>query len=141
MLPENDKQDLEAALGEKELKEAFSQAENEETPGCDGIPYELKKMFWPLIDKDFYEDMNYNLNDKKALSVSQHTSIIAYSFKGSDKQLLTNWRPISLLCTDHKILSKALANRREAKLHLLLNLKTQNKYVLYLRVQSSKIYF
>ena len=33
MLPEKDKQDLEAALSEKELKEALSQAGNEKKPG------------------------------------------------------------------------------------------------------------
>ena len=77
MLPGKDKQDLEVALSEKELKEALSQAENEKTPGCDGIPYEFYKTFWPLVGKDFDEAMNYNLNDKKDLSVSQRTSIIA----------------------------------------------------------------
>ena len=53
MLPEKDKQDLEAALSEKELKEVLSQAENEKTPDCDGIPYEFYKKFWPLIGKNF----------------------------------------------------------------------------------------
>ena len=44
MLPEKDKRDLEAALSEKELKDALSQAENEKTLGCDGIPYEFLAM-------------------------------------------------------------------------------------------------
>ena len=65
--------------------------------------------------------MMHNLKENKALSVSQRTSIIALLYKRDDKQLLKNWRPISLLCTDYKILSKALANRMKSKLHLLLN--------------------
>ena len=120
-LLEKDKQDLELELIEKELQEALGQTENEKTPGCDGIPYEFYKIFWHLIGKDMHSAMMHNLNENKALSVSQRTSIIALLYKRNDKQLLKNWRPISLLCTDYKILSKALANRMKSKLHLLLN--------------------
>ena len=74
-----------------------------------------------MLGEDLYQAMVHNLNNKKALAVSQRTSIIALLFKGNDKNPLKNWRPISLLCTDYKILSKALANRMKAKLHLLLN--------------------
>ena len=64
--------------------------------------------------------MNFNLNENKALTVSQRTSIITLLFKGN-KENLKNWRPISFLCTDYKMLTKALANRMKGKLHLLLN--------------------
>ena len=114
-LPEKDKNELEKELTEKELEEALKQAENEKTLGCDGIPYEFYKSFWTVLGEDLYQAMVHNLNNKKALTVSQRTSIIALLFKGKDKNLLKNWRPISLLCTDYKILSKALANRMKAK--------------------------
>ena len=114
-LPEKDKNELEKELTEKELEEALKQSESEKTPCCDGIPYEFYKTFWALLGEDLYQAMVHNLNNKKALTVSQRTSIITLLFKGKDKNLLKNWRPISLLCTDYKILSKALANRMKAK--------------------------
>ena len=120
-LSEKDREELESEITEKELQEALEQTENEKTPGCDGIPYEFYKKFWNLIGEDMHSAMMHNLKENKALSVSQRTSIIALLYKRDDKQLLKNWRPISLLCTDYKILSKALANRMKSKLHLLLN--------------------
>ena len=45
------------------------------------------------------------------LSVSQKTSLITFIPKGGDQTSIKNWRPISLLCSDYKILSKVLTNR------------------------------
>ena len=112
-LPEKDKNELEKELTQAESKQKMKKQ-------LVGMGYH-KKNFWALLGEGMYQAMVHNLNNKKALTVSQRTSIIALLFKGNDKNLLKNWRPISLLCTDYKILSKALANRMKAKLHLLLN--------------------
>jgi len=50
------------------------------------------------------------------LSVSQKTSLITFIPKGGDQTSIKNWRPISLLCSDYKILSKVLTNRLSAVL-------------------------
>ena len=51
------------------------------------------------------------------LSPSQKRSIITLLAKtDSDRQLLKNWRPISLLITDYKIVSNVLANRMKTVL-------------------------
>lgn len=42
-------------------------------------------------------------------------------FKKGDHTKLKNWRPITLLTTDYKILTKALANRLKSVLHLIIN--------------------
>ena len=110
-LSEKDKQDLENNLTLKDLKEALDDTESEKSPGCDGTPYECYKHFWPLLGNDLLAAVMYSLNHKHALSVSQRTSVVTLLFKGDDRELLKNWRPISLLCTDYKILTKALANR------------------------------
>ncbi len=46
-----------------------------------------------------------------ALSFSQRTGLITLLYKKNDKLDMKNWRPISLLCTDYKILTKVLTNR------------------------------
>ena len=55
------------------------------------------------------------------LRSSQRRSIILLVFKKGDRTLLKNWRPISLLTTDYKILTKALANRLERVLSLIVH--------------------
>ena len=45
------------------------------------------------------------------LSDTQNLAIIALHPKDGDKKKLSNWRPISLMCCDYKILSKIISNR------------------------------
>ena len=51
------------------------------------------------------------------LTVTQIKAIITLLFKGGDKELLSAWRPISLICVDTKILSKIIANRLKPLMH------------------------
>ena len=82
-LSEKDKQDLENNLTLKDLKEALDDTESEKSPGCDGIPYEFYKHFWPLLGNDLIPAVMYSRNHKHALSVSQRTSVITLLFKGN----------------------------------------------------------
>lgn len=56
-----------------------------------------------------------------SLTVSQRRGIISLLFKKGDRTLLKNWRPITLLTTDYKILTKALANRLQKVLPSLVH--------------------
>ena len=121
VLPEVDKHSLEEPITLKDLWEALAQTEAEKTPGCDGLPYEFYKIFWQLLGQDLHEVYLYCLTHNSGLTVSQRTSLIALLYKKGDKQALQNWRPISLLCTDYKILAKTLSNRLKQKLHVILH--------------------
>ena len=55
---------------------------------------------------------------EKATKMQQMFNLV---FKKSDRTKLKNWRPITLLTTDDKILTKALANRLKSVLHLIIN--------------------
>ena len=60
--------------------------------------------------------------ERGELSPSQKRSIITLLAKsGSDRQLLKNWRPISLLNIDYKIASNVLANRMKTVLPTLIH--------------------
>ena len=45
------------------------------------------------------------------MSETQRKAIIVLLFKGGDSQLISSWRPISLICVDTKIIAKVIASR------------------------------
>ncbi|TWW78214.1 Transposon TX1 uncharacterized 149 kDa protein ORF 2, partial [Takifugu flavidus] len=105
---------LSADLTLEEFHVALMSLANGKAPGIDGIPVEFYKAFWSVVGKDmlevFLESWRTGL-----LPRSCRRAIITLLLKKGDLQDLKNWRPVSLLCGDYKILSKVLAIRlREA---------------------------
>ncbi|KAI3353957.1 hypothetical protein L3Q82_018450 [Scortum barcoo] len=54
--------------------------------------------------------------------VSESRAVIALLPKKDNLQDIKNWRPVSLLCTDYKLLSKALANRLKEAMEQVIHL-------------------
>jgi hypothetical protein len=80
------------------------------TPGSDGLPAEFYQKFLKLIGNDLRELYDEILKTGE-MSRSQKTSSIILIHKGEERSELKNWRPISLLGCDYKILAKILTNR------------------------------
>ena len=86
--------------------------ENNKSPGIDGIPAEFYKEFFPLLKKDLQEIFNKVLFTLKTTPKTWNQAIITLIPKQTQNlEELKYWRPISLLCTDYKILTKILSNR------------------------------
>jgi exonuclease III len=97
------------------------------TPGIDGIPLEFYRIFWDAIGNfvvNMYEE-NFTMGK---LSDSQRKSILTLVFKGNDREFLKNYRPISLMNTDYKILTFVLSNRLQSVLPSIIN-ENQTGYV------------
>ena len=58
---------------------------------------------------------------KGELSTSQRQAVITVLDKGKDRSLIENWRPISLLNVDYKIISKTIANSLKVVLPKLIH--------------------
>ena len=100
---------------------ALNSFKNNKSPGIDGLPYEFYKRFWPVIGEDLVGVFNDCLAHG-SLSFTQRTGLISLLHKKNDKMDTKNWRPISLLCTDYKILAKVLTIRLESLLFPRLSL-------------------
>ena len=81
------------------------------TPGLDGLPAEFYRTFISEVGPHICEVLNDVLKKGK-LSDTQRMGLITLLFKKKGSRAdLANWRPISLLNVDYKILTKILANR------------------------------
>ena len=120
-LNEEEQESLEKDLTLEELKDALASFADNKSPGEDGFTKEFYQTFFDLIGKDLLNSYNDSLH-KGSLSISQKRGSITLIPKG-DVNLtdLKNWRPITLLNVDYKLLSKVLAKRMELLLPKLIH--------------------
>ena len=119
-LPEQNRLYCDAKLTEQELHKALLTMENNKSPGIDGLTTNFYKHFWNLLGPELTNVYNYAFK-QGILSTTQRRGIVTLIFKKGDRTRLKNWRPITLLTTDCKILIKTLAMRLRDVLHLLIH--------------------
>ncbi|KAJ1194168.1 hypothetical protein NDU88_003463 [Pleurodeles waltl] len=95
----------------EELHLAATTSKRGKTPGSDGHPVEFYIELWDLIWPDLL-DLYEEMVGKGNMPQSLHEGMITLLYKQKgEKEDLKNWRPISLLNVDCKILAKAIPNR------------------------------
>ena len=95
----------------EELSVSLDSMQTGISPGNDGLTIEFYKSFWSLLKTPLYNSVVYS-KSHGSLSISQRQVIIKLLVKkDKDTRYIENWRPISLLNVDTKIISKGLANR------------------------------
>ena len=92
---------------------------NNKTAGCDGLPAEFYIAFWdklcPILIKVYKRAKEVGQLNKSA----RRGIISLIPKKDRDPLFVHNWRPLTLLTVDCKILVKALANRLKTVLEVL----------------------
>jgi len=112
----------------RELEISLKNSQNGKSPGNDGLTREFYVVFWRNISECLYQSL-LDGKSKGFLSPSQRQAIIKLLEKrGKDKRFIQNWRPISLINYDAKLLSKAMAERLKLVLPSLIN-HDQTAYV------------
>ena len=112
----------------EECSQTLLQMKNGKSPGSDGLSVEFFKMFWSSTKDLVFDSINYALKAGH-LSIEQKRGIIKLiPKKDKDVTHLRNWRPISLLNTDYKLLSHMFANRLQKILDKIIH-SDQNGYV------------
>ena len=110
-LSENHKRLTHGLITYDECLKALKSLANGKSPGTDGITTDFYKFFWNDISSLVVESINYAFM-KTEMSQDQRQGIITLSPKKNKlRQFLKNWRPITLLTVDYKLLAKSLAMR------------------------------
>ena len=118
----------EGNLTEQEIYKSLTSFKNNKLPGNDGVTKEFYCCFWNDIKYIFMKSLCES-KKLKQLCVSQKQAIIKLLEKSNkDKRYVANWRPISLLNIDSKIISKSLATRLKNVLGKLIDAR-QTAYV------------
>ena len=126
-LSEQNKLVCDERLSEAECFDVLNSFEAHKTSGIDGLTKDFYTTFWPNISAPLLDSYNYSFQHGY-LSVSQRQAVITLLDKGKDKLYLKNWRPVSLLNLDYKILTKLFANRLKEVLPSII-FETQTGYI------------
>ncbi|CAM2106947.1 unnamed protein product [Caretta caretta] len=78
------------------------------SPGMDGLTVEFYRAFWDILGPDLVIVWAESLQSG-VLPLSCRRAVLALLPKKGDLRDLRNWRPVSLLSTDYKIVAKAIS--------------------------------
>jgi hypothetical protein len=119
-LNETDKEMCDKEVSIDEIFNAAKLQKPDKSPGDDSISSEFYQLFWYLIGDDFVSVVKDIFRNKR-LCESQYRGIITFLFKKGEREDIRNWRPITLLNVDYKIISKILAERLKKVLPKIIN--------------------
>lgn len=112
---------LEGVYSEKEFYHALLKLNKGKTPGSDGLSVDYYVRFWDFLKHPLLDSLEHAL-EAGELSTEQKRGIITLiPKKGLDRRKVQNWRPITLLNTDNKILTKAMSLRLQPVLKEIIH--------------------
>lgn len=105
---------------EEEISSAVWACGSEKSPGPDGLNFSFIKHFWKELKPEFlrfFSEFYVNAVFPKGLN----SSFIALIPKIKDPQLISDFRPISLIGCVYKIIAKVLSNRLSKVMNHLID--------------------
>ena len=126
-LEDQDKDILKDKISEGEILEIIKHLPNDRATGLDGIPYE----FWRKLQEEYQKDSADNQMSDKSFNIAKTLTLVFNDienhgliegsrfaegwlcplFKKNDCRDIANYRPITILNSDYKILAKSLATK------------------------------
>ena len=106
------------------MEKAVKSMPSGRTPGCDGLRPIIYVLLWKQLGPLLLNAINYACSQKELHLSARRGVINLIPKKDTDVIYLKNWRPITLLNMDFKILAKVLATRMQSVLELLKQSQT-----------------
>ena len=109
-VPEGKVGDLEAPISLQELEGALKKMGKRKAPGIDGLPVEFYSEFWGVLGPAVLEVLREVLRTGQ-LGDTMSKGVISLIHKKGETSVLENWRPLTMLTVEYKLLAKVLADR------------------------------
>ncbi|GJS28729.1 putative RNA-directed DNA polymerase [Tanacetum coccineum] len=118
---------LDAPFTSKEIKAAVWDCGGSKAPGPDGFTFKFIKLYWDTIGNEFIE-MVKRFEIDGSIPRGCNSSFIALIPKIKDPLHLNDYRPISLIGCQYKVIAKVLANRIQQVVHSVVS-EVQTAYI------------
>ncbi|CAM2098423.1 unnamed protein product [Caretta caretta] len=108
MVSASDRDWLELPLTLAKFSEALHRMPTNKSPGMDGLTVEFYRVIWDIFGADLVTVWAKSLQSG-VLPLLCRRAVLALLPKKGDLRDLRNWRPVSILSTDYKIVAKAIS--------------------------------
>lgn len=111
----------EGPILESEILSALKSTKNNKSPGSDGLPSEFYKIFWQDVKEYLCSAIKSAFQEGNLSFTQRQGNITLLPKKDKNTLFLKNWRPITLLNVDYKLIAKLIATRMKKQLHNIIN--------------------
>ena len=127
-LNREDQEKCEGLISLDECSKVLHTLAKNKAPGNDGLQIEFYIEFWKELGHLLIKSYNYSFANGLLSTSQRQACITLLSKNGKDRLSIENWRPISLLNVDYKIMSKCIAERIKKVLVKLID-ETQTGFI------------
>ena len=100
----------EGRITTEQVRQAIRKTGNDKAPGPDGLPGEFYKAYEEIVARPLKEALR-EAKEEGSLAPTMMEGDMILIYKKKDPKDIRNYRPITLLNTDYKILTKILASK------------------------------
>ena len=100
----------ERVIDKDEVERVLRKAAAGKSPGSDGFPVEFWRHFWDVVGGDFMEVVDWVVTNGR-VPESMSGGVIRLLFKKGDRGDVRNYRPVTLVNADYKLVSGCVAAR------------------------------
>lgn len=119
-ISEEQRDNLERSFTTDEVKEALNNLIDDKALGPDGFPIKFFKMFWEMLESEVIKTLEeFYQNSSLCRSLNASFLVLVPKTKGALE--LKEFRPLSLLGSFYKILTKVLPRRMELVMKILIS--------------------